>query len=320
MRRTWGCRRHGGRDAQAPCELLGPIDDSVECFRGECLRDGGRLKRQGPAVQIRAGALEERARRSKVDLVVGDHRLSNTVAGDRSTESRPLHDVLDGYFMCPGGCSAPAHDMGHSRRAETELRQPEPVVGLTEDVFVGDEDVPELHFAMATDHRLVHGADVSRHVQALGGRGDQEERRAALLTWAAGRPGHDDEEVGSICPGDEPLATSDEPTAGCPERRRTQQRGIGAGSRRRLGHREGRPVLSGRDRTQVSLALGFGCHLVEQVLIAFVGCVGVDGHSPEQRTSGGLEYRYAFTHAQTTPTELDGQVGTEDPCGHGFGL
>ena len=92
-----------------------------------------------------------------------------------------------------------------------------------------------------------------------------------------------------------PVMTNESPSRRATVRR---ARGVRPRARRRLGHREGRPLLPAGQRGQEPLALGPDGHLLEQVHVALVGGVDVDRHRSEQRPTGRLEHRCAVRHPQ----------------------
>jgi hypothetical protein len=82
-----------------------------------------------------------------------------------------------------------------------------------------------------------------------------------------------------------------------------QQRRVGAGTVVRLGHREHRPDLPRHQGAQPALLLRLARDLDQQVRVALVGRLDVQGERPQQAVPGGLEDdgHAAVIEAETAP-------------------
>lgn len=193
------------------------------------------------------------------------------------------------------------------------LRIAIPLVDLTENILVGDEDVGKRHLAVTADHRLVDDVDVPINADPGGLGGRQEHRGAATIADLPGGARHDDVETGPVGAGDEPLAAGDRPAAVDLGRRRRQLVGVRARpGRRGFGHRECTSDLPSGQRPEVFVALVLARDVGEHVNVALVGGADVQRYRAEGGGAGGGEHRRAVGHVQAEPAVLDRRMGGED--------
>lgn len=122
-------------------------------------------------------------------------------------------------------------------------------------------------------------------------------------------------QISSCAPraGDEPLATVEPPSALHPCGRGGEEVGIGAGTRRRLGHGKARPDIPPGQRGKVAGLLPLvGDHL-QKVHIPLIGGSPVDGQGTEERVAGLFEDDRLPAEVEAHATPDLGHVRREHP-------
>src|SRR5262249_28950194 len=132
----------------------------------------------------------------------------------------------------------PAHAVGQARRAEPDLRHPQPVADTEQHVIVGNLQPVEFELAVAAVLLRTHDPDAPHDAPA--GLIAVIEERGEPAPLVLGRARHDDEMLRRGGAGDEPLAPAYDPLVALALRARGDHAGIGAAARRRLAPGEGR--------------------------------------------------------------------------------
>ena len=147
-----------------------------------------------------------------------------------------------------------------------------------------------------------------------------EQERGQAFSFVVAGPGHQNEVLRRVGPGDEPFMALDDPGAVLQGRRRLHHAGgVGPGAGMGLGHDDGGPDLAVDDGLQPAVLLFLGRHTVEDDHVAVVGRGGVEQHGAED---GPVHFLVAGGHAddvQPLPAALLGHGQRPQALGLGVG-
>lgn len=297
-------------------ELHGAVDDVLRGLRGEELRHrraqrdvgGARVVRRRRPVDHEAGGV---GAQGHLGDVVGD----GLEAGEGAAERLAAGGVREGRVE--GGLRHADRERAHAGPEEVEGAHgdPEPAVGLAEDVGVGDGDAVE---AEGADR--VRGEHVERGAGEAGAVGGEQERGHAAGARAGGGAGEEGVEVRLGGVGDPALLTGEPPAAGAGAVRLGRQgEGGRVGARAGLAEREGGHRRALAHRGQPAGALLFravGVHGVGAQPLEGEGRLGLRAgvgegfaHQAQVEGAGGEQ-----PGQEPEPAEF-GDEGTVDPAG-----
>lgn len=160
------------------------------------------------------------------------------------------------------------------------------------------------HLHMAAEILEAHGGDVADDFDARRIDGGEKEGGALVGVRVVVVARHDDEEIGDEAIAAEPFVAIEDPIVAVAARGAAQHGGVAAGAGGRLGHREGGELLAVDQRAQVAFALFGVCEALQQVHIALVGGVALDGERAEEGAPGRFEDGDLLDDVEAAAAEL----------------
>ncbi len=275
------------------------VDDPPQAVGHEVLGHRHLADEVLAGLQLVGGVQDHQLALVQLHRRVGDHPLDALLVGQQRAVAVALQGAAHGHVEGGLTLGDPAHAVRQARRAEAVLAESVTLALATQQVGVGDAQVADDDLAMVVAAR--HGVDVTDHLPPIARQIDDERRvrRLRQVGIVLGARHHDGERRPAGA-GDEPLVAVDDPLVSVAHGQGADQRRIAPGNLW-LGHGEARSDPPLAQRTQITLLLLGRSPVLQGVLVAFVGRLGVEDERADAHLgrlgTDGRHRRRAEAHA-----------------------